>query len=388
MRLNKKALTDSVRPRYLEANKETKSMILNEFCKNTQYHRKHAIAKLNQTKQKKPKKKPGRPSMYNQETIIAPLRKIWLATDLSCSKRLKEAIPEWLPHMEYKVSRDVKKALLRISPATIDRILQPYRLGKKRRHFSTTKPGGLLKNKIPIKNNQWDEKQPGFLEADTVAHCGTTLLGEFVYTLDVVDIATGWSEQRALWTKSKHQVVSQIQDIEKTLPFKILGFDSDNGTEFLNSLLLEYFTHRPDEARVAFTRSRPYHKDDNAHIEQKNWTHVRQWLGYYRFDNPDVRALINDLYKNEWRLYHNFFQPSTKLVSKIRVGSTIVKKHDKPKTPYKRLIESKFIDSETKNMLKAQYKTLNPFELKKAIEKRLKPIFQNARLKPCQAILR
>lgn len=244
--------------------------------------------------------------------------------------------------------------------------------------YSRTKPGKILKTKIPIKTEQWDEKRPGFLEADTVALCGGTLMGDFVNALDTVDIATGWSEQRATFGKSKYSIVKQIQDIEASLPFKLKGFDSDNGNEFFNKTLIKYFTHRPKDI-VHFTRSRPYRKDDNSHIEQKNWTHVRQWFGYYRFDNHAVVRLMNDLFKNEWRLYHNFFLPSVKLVAKERIGSRIIKRHDKPKTPFKRLLASRYIDAKTKNKLKAQYKTLNPFELRNKIEKKLKKIFAKRR---------
>jgi hypothetical protein len=225
-----------------------------------------------------------------------------------------------------------------------------------------------------VKTDQWDEQHPGFLEADTVALCGGTLLGDFVNALDVVDIATGWCEQRATFGKSKHSIVKQVKDIESSLPFQLKGFDSDSGSEFLNRTLIKYFTHRPKDS-VQFTRSRPYHKDDNAHIEQKNWTHVRQWFGYYRFDNPAVVRLMNDLFKNEWRLYHNFFLPSVKLIAKERIGSRIIKRHDHPQTPFRRLLKSRTVDSKTKNELKAQYKKLNPFELRIRIEKKLKKIF-------------
>jgi len=206
----------------------------------------------------------------------------------------------WLPGYVQKygdLSQAVTEALLRISPSTIDRILKPVRVKYKGRGRSTTKPGTLLRKQIPIKTNQWDESRPGFLEADTVAHCGTSMTGMFAFTIDCVDIATGWTEQRAVWGKGEMGVLEQIKNIEASLPFPLLGFDSDNGSEFLNYHLLRHFTERTQS--VQFTRSRAYHKDDNAHVEQKNWTHVRQWLGYHRFDLPEIVLLLNKLYTTE-----------------------------------------------------------------------------------------
>jgi hypothetical protein len=267
----------------------------------------------------------------------------------------------------------VLTALYAISAATIDRLLKPTRIKYKGRGRSTTKPGSLLKKHIPIKTNQWDETRPGFLEADTVAHCGESMAGMFAFTIDCVDIATTWTEQRAVWGKGETGVMEQIEDIEDSLPFTLLGFDSDNGSEFLNYHLLRHFTERISP--VQFTRSRPYHKDDNAHIEQKNWTHVRQWLGYDRLDNPQGVPLMNDLYKSEWRLYHNFFMPSVKLLEKKRIASKTIKRYD-PKTPYQRVLESTHISQSIKNALTKEFENLNPFKLKKAIEKKLDKIFK------------
>ena len=199
-------------------------------------------------------------------------------------------------------------------------------------------------------------------------------MGMFAYTVDCVDIATGWTEQRAVWGKGEHGVMAQIHDIEKKLPFPLLGFDSDNGSEFLNYHLLRHFTER--KKPVQFTRSRAYHKDDNAHIEQKNWTHVRQWLGYHRLDNPDVVPLLNKLYTQEWRLFHNFFCPSVKLVAKQRIASKTIKRYDSPKTPFQRIMESSHIADSVKQNLKEQSLSLNPFLLRKAMELKLKKVFE------------
>jgi len=364
--------------RYKRASLKEKTLILNEFALNCGYHRKHAIRVLNNFKRfTKPKpKKRGKPSKYNKPGILVPLKKIWLAANLPCSKRLKAILPLWLKSYAQEfggLPLDVVKALLRISAPTIDRLLKPVRAKYGHRGRATTKPGTLLRKQIPIKTDQWDETRPGFLEADTVAHCGGSLLGDFAYTIDFVDIATGWTEQRAVWGKGEVGVVKQVRDVEERLPFSLLGFDSDNGCEFLNYHLMRHFAQR--DKPVQFTRSRPYHKDDNAHAEQKNWTHVRQWLGYHRLDKPRVVKLMNDLYTEEWRLYHNFFMPSVKLIEKKLVDGKHIKRYDTPKTPYQRLLESPYIEPTVKRSLKEQFETLNSFELRKAIDKKLKAIF-------------
>lgn len=369
----------SIYSRYKRAKRKEKSIILNEFCQNCGYHRKHAIRALNTFKRfTKPKpKRRGKPSVYNKASIITPLKRIWLAANLPCSKRLKAILPLWLPFYETEygqVPQDILIALYGISASTIDRLLKPTRMKCKGRGRSTTKPGTLLKKQIPIKTDQWDETRPGFLEADTVAHCGESMAGMFAFTIDCVDIATTWTEQRAVWGKGETGVLEQIKDIEDSIPFELLGFDSDNGSEFLNHHLLRHFQQRKQP--VQFTRSRPYHKDDNAHVEQKNWTHVRQWLGYQRLDNPDVIPLMNDLYTSQWRLYHNFFIPSVKLLEKIRIASKTIKRYDTPKTPYQRVMESTDISVEMKCSLKNQFEQLNPFKLRKAMEIKLAKIFR------------
>jgi len=368
----------SIHSRYKGANRKEKTIILNEFCQNCGYHRKHAIRALRTFKRfTKPKaKRRGKPSVYNKVSIITPLKRIWLAANLPCSKRLKAVLSLWLPFYEAeygKVPRYVLTAVHGISASTIDRLLKPTRIKYKGRGRSTTKPGTLLKKHIPIKTDQWDETRPGFLEADTVAHCGESMAGMFAFTLDCVDIATTWTEQRAVWGKGETGVLEQIKDIEDSLPFELLGFDSDNGSEFLNYHLLRHLHHRKQP--VQFTRSRPYHKNDNAHVEQKNWTQVRQWLGYHRLDNPDVVALMNELYTSEWRLYHNFFLPSVKLLEKKRIASKTIKRYDTPKTPYQRILESPDISDSIKASLKEAFQQMNPFKLRKAMEKKLAKIF-------------
>ena len=375
---SKREYRETIHLRYKNATRQEKTAILDEFCATCECHRKHAIRVLKGFQRfTKPKtKKRGKHPVYQNEAILKPLKKIWLAANLPCSKRLKVMLPIWLPgYVELfgELSPEVTSALLNISPPTIDRILKPIRIHYTKRGRSTTKPGTLLRKQIPIKTNQWDESRPGFLEADTVAHCGDSMAGMYVNTIDFVDIATGWTEQRAVWGKGETGVLEQIQHVEKTLPFPILGFDCDSGGEFLNYHLQRHFAERKQP--VQFTRSRAYHKDDNAHIEQKNWTHIRQWLGYDRLDNINIVPLLNNLYTKEWRLFHNFFCPSVKLISKERIGSKNIKRHDPPKTPYQRIMESPHIQNAAKLSLSILLETLNPFLLRKSMDKKMKLIF-------------
>ncbi|MFH0984130.1 MAG: integrase [Candidatus Omnitrophota bacterium] len=380
----KKEFLKTLAPRYQKSRRKERSRILDEFCVNFGYNRKYAIRKLLAYKlRRRPAttRKPGPGSKYAKPELLKPLQQIWLFAHLPCSKRLKAILPEWISPYQSEfgfLSPKILDLLESISPATIDRILKPFRILHTGTGRSATKPGLLLKHHIPIKTNQWDESKPGFLEADTVAHCGTSLLGTFVYTLDTTDIATGWTEQRAVWGKGEGDILKQLQDIESCLPFPILGFDCDNGSEFLNWHLVRHFQNR--KRPVQFTRSRPYKKNDNAHVEQKNWTQIRQWLAYGRFENPKIVPALNDLYRNEWRLFLNFFLPSTKLVEKKRVGSKIVKRHDKPLTPYRRTLNSEFVSESNKAALRTMAKNLNPFKLKRTIDEKIARIHHLARL--------
>jgi hypothetical protein len=298
-----------------------------------------------------------------------------------CSKKLKAAIPLWLPHYEtvYKALTPTAQAqLLSISAATIDRLLKPVRVVHARRGLGGTRPGSLLKNQIPIRTHFWDVTQPGFMEADTVAHCGNSLAGSFIWSLTMTDILTSWTESRATWDKGAQGVLAQIQDIEGQLPFALQGFDCDNGSEFLNYHLVRYFTDHP--SLTSFTRSRPYKKNDNAHVEQKNWSHVRQLFGYDRLEAKQLLPLMNDLYAHEWSLYQNHFCPSMKLQEKRRINSKYVKKYDAPQTPYQRVLTSDQITDQAKERLKAVHHSLNPFILKKTIEKKLRVIFKQVKV--------
>lgn len=365
----------ALKPRYRKATRVEKQAILNEFCTVCGYNRKYAIRLLNsprRTPNPKNLSKRGRKKLYDDPLILEVLKRLWVTANLPCSKRLKIIIPLWLPFYPFPLPEEVREKLLIISPATIDRLMVPSRSKYCKQGLTTTKPGSILKKQIPIKTSQWEEDQPGFLEVDAVAHCGSSVAGMFVYTINCVDIATGWTEQRAVWGKGEQGVLEVIKHIERHLPFPLKGFDCDNGSEFINWHLYRHFTNRP--MPVNYTRARAYQKNDNAHVEEKNWTHIRQYLGYQRFEKPELVDMLNSLYTSEWNPYFNFFIPSVKLIEKRRVGSRIIKKHDKPKTPLQRMFKSEHVSEKTKTELQKKLKTLNPFKLQKQMKRKITAI--------------
>lgn len=374
----RKAYLQSIKKRYQQSDRAAKQIILNEFCMVCGYCRKYAIRLLNRKGKAKPSTlRPGPKRKYSPERLMEPLRRIWLTSDQLCGKRLKAAIPFWLPHYEEafgSLDESIRRDLLDISAATLDRLLKSLRASHPK-GLGGTKPGSLLKSQIPIRTHFWDESLPGFVEADTVAHCGSSLAGNFVWSLTMTDIVTGWTECRATWNKGAHGVLEQIQAIENLLPFPLRGFDCDNGSEFLNHHLVRYFTEHPNQP--AMTRSRPYRKNDNAHVEQKNWTHARHLFGYDRIALPELVPLMNALYSELWCPLQNHFCPSLKLKEKHREGARYVRKYHPPQTPYQRVMEHPSIDDEIKTALREQHETLNPFTLKSQIEAQLKIIFSS-----------
>lgn len=378
---SKQEYTEAVKSRYLAADKDEKKIILDEYCKVCGYNRKYAIRLLNKPPDEQSKSgRSGRKKIYDSPAIMSFLKKLWISTNLICSKRLKEIIPLWIrwyKNEECKLSKEEAELLKKISAATIDRLLNKYRKQYVGRGYSTTKPGSILKEFIPVKTEQWDETRPGYIEADTVAHCGSSVSGSFIYTLNIVDIATGWTSQRAVWGKGETGILRAIKSIENSLPFEILGFDCDNGYEFMNWALFYYFKNR--KRPVGYTRSREYKKNDNAHIEGKNWTIVRQYLHYERLDKPEMVMLLNDLYTKELNCMLNYFLPSVKLIAKQRIGSKIIKVHDKPKTPFQRLLESGVLEKKRELKIIKLIKQINPFELKKEIEEKIKRILELAK---------
>lgn len=372
----KKAYLKEIKVRYRKASKARKAMILDEFCAVCHFNRKYAIRLLGKKQGHEPKKSGRRPS-YDDPQLIRAIETIWLNADQPCSKRLKALLPLLLPFLDHAlkdVSGHVLALLNQISPSTIDRILKASRI-KHPKGLSGTRPGTMLKNQIPIRTGPWDVSGPGFMEADTVAHCGSTLAGDFVWSLTMSDIYSGWTECRAVWNKGSVGVKKQIESIEQGLPFPLLGFDCDNGSEFLNHHLWRYFSEHP--GKPAFTRSRPYKKNDNAHVEQKNWSHVRQLFGYDRFADQKLVELMNDLYSKEWVLMQNFFMPSFKLKEKCRIGSRYRKTYFAPETPCQRLLDCPSVPEETKERLSLTLSSLNPFEVRCNIDRKLKDIFKH-----------
>jgi len=287
-----------------------------------------------------------------------------------CSKKMVVAFVDWLPF--YSAKDEVNRLLLQMSASTIDRLLRPYR-SPLQRGISATRPS-LIKNRIPLKLLDGDITMPGYMESDTVAHCGNSLSGDFGNTLTMTDLCSGWTENRAVWTKTADKMVSQMKDVEGRLPFPLIGVASDNGSEFLNELVLGYLRNR--EVPVNYVRRRPYKKNDNAHVEQKNWTHVRQLFGYDRIDDPILIPLMNEIYKAYWNPLQNYFTPVLKLKSKERIGGRVKKIYDTPKTPYKRLLENTYVQESEKSKMKDAYHTKNPIYLKKEMDKKLKEFFK------------
>lgn len=358
--------------RYHKASRAAKSRLLDEICKVCRWHRKHALRVFG-SPPKDPqasRRRLSRPPKYGHHAI-AILADIWKASGHLCGQRLKAALPLWLPWAckRYALPSHLEQQLRTISARQIDRRLAPLKRRLKKRLYGTTKPGTLLKRMIPIKTDHWDVRKAGFQEIDLVSHSGPCAAGQFIYTLNSTDIHTTWVERQAVFGKSEIGVVDGMVHIEHRLPFPLLGVDSDNGSEFINHHLWAFCQKRLGR-KVQFTRSREYKKDDNAHIEQKNWTHVRKLLGWDRYDSHRALQAINDLYA-DLRLFQNFFQPSMKLKSKTRKGSRLIRHYDAPKSPLERVLACPHADPLKVKELSARRDTLDPFELSRRIDQKL-----------------
>ncbi len=360
----------SIYRRYRHAPKREKSVMLREFCRSTRYHRKYATRLLNAPLRRIPIERQHRGCTYTNADSYY-LKKIWAILDYPCGQRLRPMVAEMIAVLarcrEFVVPPGVADHLRRMSAPTMDRKLARCRHEAGRRLRGTTKPGSLLKKQIPIVLSRWDETRPGFCELDLVAHCGTSSAGDFVSTLNLTDLATGWSEEEAILGKAQQRVLAALRAIQSRLPFALRGLDPDNGSEFINWQLFTYCL----EEKIAFTRGRPSHGNDNAHIEQKNWTHVRKVVGYQRLETQATADQLNALYCGPLRAYLNCFQPVMKLVEKVRVGGQVKRRYDTPKTPYQRVLDSPQVPEETKTNLRTWYATLNPAALKRDIERRL-----------------
>lgn len=367
---SKREMIEAIRPRYLKANKARKDQILDEFIATTGYHRKYAIRVLKHGQKPKGLKKPGRRKIYQGE-VVDVLEQIWEIYGRICSKRLQPFLPEAVQVLErcneLSLSPEIKQLLLSMSRATIDRCLRKARFTHPQHGLSTTKPGSLLKKAIPIRTfTPWEDEHPGFLEIDLVAHCGISTEGVYLNTLTATDLATGWTECLALPNKTQFAVSQAIAVLRQNLPFALLGLDSDNGSEFINDTLYRYCLSE----EITFTRSRPYQKNDQAHVEQKNWSVVRHTVGYDRLETPEELSLLNSIY-SDLRLYINFFQPVLKLINKQRLDGKTIHTYDQAKTPFRRVLELDSLPVEIKARLTHHYLYLNPVALRSSIDSKV-----------------
>jgi hypothetical protein len=370
----RKEVLSKLRRRYTGAGAEHKRKLLDQAQEVLGYHRKAAIRALRApVVERGPRIISGRPITYEPGVLLPWLRPIWQATDYACGRRLVAMLPEWIPAYEQHERRmpgEVKEKLLLASGRTLDRLLEPLRAAGTGR--SLTRPGTLLRQQIPIRGSVWEENKAGWLEVDTVALCGGSVAGEFVWMLDGVDYATTWVELRAMWGRGQAGTLVALQDMEACLPFSLLGLDSDNGGEFLNYHVLKWLQKR--RRPVFMTRSRPLKKDDNAHVEQKNWTHVRQCFGYERHDNPELVEPMNALVKGAYGQLLNYFHASLKLDHKEHKGGKVQRIYGAAQTPLARVLASAEVSEATKKRLLKEKAKLNPFALKQAVRQGLKAI--------------
>lgn len=363
-----------LRRQYRRAGRDFQRQLITQAVQLLGYHRKAAIRALRHTP--KPLAVPalilGRPREYHPATLLPVLKPIWFAAFQPCGSRLVALLPEWLPAYETdhrRLDADVRAALLAISARTLDRLLAPLRVSLRRR--GGTRPGNLLRQSIPIRG-EWTEEGPGWLELDTVALCGGTLDDRHLWRLDAVDIRTDWTQQRALENRGQHCTLTQLKDLEASLPFALLGVDSDNGGEFINHHVVAWTGQRPKP--VLFTRSRPYKKNDSAHVEQRNWTHVRQQFGYERYDNPAVVPLLNALCKGALGQLQNHFLPTHKLEQKVRRDGRITRVYGPAQTPLARVLAAAQVREAKKKEWKTLHAGLNPFQLHREIERQKQAI--------------
>jgi len=386
----KQAVTRQLAVEYKRATKKQKGGILDTLTELSGYNRSYAARVLRQraryvvvgrgivkgvkvtlvederTKRKKKKRKGSK--TYGKDVFVA-LKKVWVICNGICGKRLAPYLEEIVSVLErwgeLALDEETKRKLIGISPSTIDRMLAPARRRYQLRARSQTKPGTLLKHQIPIRTfSDWDELRPGFIEVDLVSHEGGNARGDYAYTLDATDVCTGWTETEAVRNRAEKWVFAGLQKAKGRFPFDIIGIDSDNGSEFINNHLVRYCTKN----RITFTRSRPYRKNDNCFVEQKNYSIVRRAVGYRRYDTPDELEALNELYA-VLRLYTNYFQPSMKLIEKTRIGSKVRKKYDSAKTPYRRVLESDTVSDAAKEGLERIYATLNPAYLNREVNR-------------------
>jgi transposase InsO family protein len=368
--------------RYRRASKNEKRALLDEVCHVCGYHRKHAIRKLNHVlREPRPRRRSKRDFTYSAATLSI-LSAVWKVADYPWSVRLKTLVRVWMPWIKqhYPLTGEIEQELLAISARQIDRRLQSQKYKIRKRIYGRTKPGTLLKHQIPIRTTHWDVTTPGYVEVDLVAHSGNSASGDFIFSLNLTDIFSGWVETRAVMGKGQQGVLVALEEMRLALPFELKGIDSDNGSEFINDELFRFC----QQQGIQFTRGRPYKKDDNAHIEQKNWTHVRKVLGWERYDTRRALDAINAFYRGPWHGMMNLFQPSIKLTRKVRKGSRLVRRYDVPQTPLDRLLATQIECPETLKYWQQQRAQNDPFLLAEQIEQQLKAIWdlRNRRQSP------
>ena len=363
--------------RYARRKGKGKSALIDEVVAVTGFTRKHAIKVLSgkvPIAGKRGARRGGRGAHYG-EPEARVLRELWRATNYLCSQRLASALETWLPFCEKRsggIEEKVRANLESISASSIERLLRPWKAKEGRSRRCTTRPGTLSKL-IEIRTGSGDIKEPGHIEADTVAHCGGSMAGDYVYSLTATDIWTGWTEMRAFWNKGREETLLAMKDMEASLPFALRSFDSDNGTEFINYHLYDYFAGRKEPVR--FTRSRAYQKNDQAHVEQKNWVNVRQLVGYDRLPHIEQARLLNELYRRHCSLFNNLFLPSMKCVGiERRPGRKPRRIYDKATTPLERLARCPEADPAVVARLRALRDSTDPFALAKTIRRKIDAI--------------
>ncbi|MBI4248283.1 MAG: integrase [Elusimicrobia bacterium] len=363
--------------RYRQARKKDKKPILDEFCKVYKCHRKHAIRLLNGAPpgEQRPKRQGGGNIIYG-ERVVSILEAFWKALGCLWSHRMKAALPLWLPWIRkhFPMTPQEERQLLSMSASTMDRRLKAKKQEARKRLYGTTKPGKWLRHQIPIQIEHWGVRKPGYTEMDLVSHSGPCSSGLFAHTVNLTDILTCWVCRRAILGKAEMNVTEAMEDMQKHIPFRLWGVHVDNGSEFINAHMLRYCRG----GHVKLTRSRPRKKDDNAHIEQKNGTHVRQLLGYVRYDTPSAVDAINALYRDLLDPFQNLFQPSVKLVKTVRRGSKLHRIFDDPQTPLDRLLQSKQGSRVKVARIKELRERIDPFELSKAIDAALDRVYAMA----------
>jgi hypothetical protein len=372
---SRKQYLSTLLERYLKAEKAQKGQILDEYCRNTRQNRKYVIRKICRMAFGPPRMRKKRSVVYGPD-VRAALEAVWRVFDFPCGQRLAPVVRAELGRLrrmrELDISERTAEKLLRISPATIDRLLRPRKGEIKDRRRYSSRGGNLIAKKIPLRMTDWETHRLGYVEMDLVLHCGGSTDGEYGHSLSAMEISTGWWEGEAVMGRAQSRIFNAIKQIRERSPFAWLGIDSDNDNAFINNQLYRY----TQEEQLEFTRSRPYRKNDNAYIEQKNFTHIRKPLGYLRYDTPEELELIQDLYRQELRLYKNFFQPVMKLLRKERIGGHVKRVYDTPQTPYQRLMGSNKIAPQTSEQLRQLYLSLNPAELKRQIDKKLSRLFE------------